>query len=89
MSGAISVGRAGLVVGGVIGGWHLCWSALVATGFAQTVIDFIFWIHFIKPIYVIEPFTLARAAILVVVTAALGFLIGSTFAMLWNAMRKP
>ena len=52
------------------------------------MIDFVFWVHFIKPIYVIEPFALARAAFLVVVTSGIGFVIGSVFALLWNAFHK-
>jgi len=88
MSAHISVGKAGLVLGTVIGGWHLCWSVLVALGWAQAVIDFVFWMHFIKPIYVIEPFEIVKAAILLVVTAAVGFVIGSIFALVWNALHK-
>ena len=72
----------------VIAGWHLCWSMLVALKWAQPVIDFVFWMHFIKPIYVIEPFEIARAAILLIVTAGVGFLIGSVFALVWNALHK-
>ncbi len=88
MSRSMNVNKAGLVLGAVIGGWHLCWAMLVALGLAQPVIDFVFWMHFIKPIYVIEPFEITRAAILVIVTAALGFVIGSVFAMVWNAVHK-
>jgi hypothetical protein len=88
MSAHINVGKAGLVLGAVIGGWHLCWSALVALKWAQPVIDFIFWIHFIKPIYVIEPFNVTRAAILLIVTAGVGFLFGSVFALIWNTVHK-
>ena len=88
MSRPMNVYKAGLVVGAVIGGWHLCWAALVALGFAQPVIDFVFWMHFIKPIYMIEPFEITRAAILLIVTAVLGFVIGSIFAMIWNAVHK-
>jgi hypothetical protein len=88
MSAHINVGKAGLVLGALMGGWHLCWSALVAMQWAQPVIDFVFWMHFIKPIYVIEPFEIARAAILVVVTAGIGFLIGAVFALIWNAVHN-
>jgi hypothetical protein len=88
MNARMSVGKAGLVLGAVIGGWHLCWSMLVALKWAQPVIDFVFWMHFIKPIYVIEPFEIARAAILLIVTAGVGFLIGSVFALVWNALHK-
>jgi len=88
MSVHISVGKAGLVLGALMGGWHLCWSVLVALKWAQPVIDFVFWMHFIKPIYVIEPFEIVRAAILLIVTAGIGFLIGSVFALIWNAVHK-
>lgn len=88
MGGTMSVRKAGFVLGSVTGGWHLCWSVLVAAGVAQRVIDFVFWMHFIKPVYVIEPFEIDRAAILVVVTAVLGFVVGSVFAMIWNAAHK-
>ena len=84
----ISVGKAGLVLGALMAGWQLCWSALVALKLAQPVIDFVFWMHFIKPIYVIEPFEILRAAILFIVTAGVGFLVGSVFALIWNAVHK-
>jgi hypothetical protein len=83
----ISVGKAGLVLGAIAGGWHLCW-ILVALGWAQAVINFIFWMHFIKPIYVIEPFELSRAGVLLLVTSAFGFAIGAAFALVWNAVHK-
>ena len=84
----MSVGKVGLVVAAVFGAWHLCWSFLVAVGWAQVAADFIFWIHFIKPVYVVEPFAIGRAAILLVVAAAIGFVFGVTCAAVWNAMRK-
>ncbi len=88
MTAPMSVGKAGLALGIVMGGWHLCWSILVAVGWAQPLIDFVFWMHFIKPIYVIEPFALARAAILIGVTSGVGFVIGSVFALVWNTFHK-
>jgi hypothetical protein len=82
--GDISPNRTGLVLGALLGSWHLLWSLLVALGLAQPLIDFLFWIHFIKPVYVIEPFALMRAAILVIVTATIGYVSGFVFALLWN-----
>ena len=84
----IGVMKVGSILGIVISGWHLCWSILVALGWAQPVIDFVLWIHFIKPIYVIEPFEFGRAVILLLVTAAVGFVVGSVFALTWNALHK-
>jgi hypothetical protein len=88
MAGRINVFKAGLVLGAVIGGWHLCWSILVALRWAQRVIDFVFWMHFIKPIYAIEPFEIGRAAILIIVTAGVGLVFGSVFALVWNALHR-
>ena len=88
MNAQINVCKAGLAVALVLGGLHLCWSILVALKWAQPVIDFVFWMHFIKPIYVIEPFEISRAAILVVVTAGIGFVVGSVFVLVWNALHK-
>ena len=88
MTGTVNATKAGLVLGTLLGGWHLCWAILVASGVAQTVIDFVLWIHFIKPIFVIEPFQLTTAAVLVVVTGVLGFIVGAVFAFIWNLLRK-
>jgi hypothetical protein len=84
----ISPTKAGIVLGIVLGAWHLCWSILVATRWAQPVVDFVFWMHFIKPVYVIEPFELTRMIILVVVTTALGAAIGALFAVVWNLFHQ-
>ena len=84
----IGVMKAGLTLGIVIGGLHLCWSMLVAMGWAQPVIDFVFWMHFIKPIFVIEPFEFGRAIVLLAITAAVGVVFGSVFAIAWNALHK-
>jgi hypothetical protein len=85
---AIDPVRTGLALGALIGLWHLSWSILVAFGLAQPFIDFVFWMHFLKPPYVVQPFNFATAAILLVVTLSLGFVIGSIFAVLWNWIHK-
>lgn len=85
---SINSNKAGLVFGALLGGWHFLWSILVALHWAQPVIDFIFWIHFIKPVYVIEDFAFGRAVILVAVLAVLGYAIGYSFAFLWNRIHR-
>ena len=87
MSG-INPNKAGLALATIIGGWHLLWSLLVATRIAQPIIDFIFWIHFIKPVYVVEDFSVGRALILIAVTAAVGYGLGYCFALVWNRMHR-
>jgi len=81
---AIRPNRVGLVLGMFLGGWHLAWSLLVAVGFAQPLIDFVFWIHFIKPVYVIEQFNIGTALLLVAVTSVIGYILGWGFGVLWN-----
>lgn len=84
----ISPNKAGLVLGSLAGAWHLLWSALVLIGWAQSVIDFIFWIHFIKPVYVIGPFNAGIALILIITTAAIGYGIGLVAGVLWNGIHS-
>jgi MFS superfamily sulfate permease-like transporter len=80
--------RVGLVIGTFLAIWHACWSILVATGVAQKVIDFIFWMHFIVPPYRIEPFDILRACILVGVTFFVGLVIGTIAGLIWNAVHQ-
>ena len=88
MASKISPNKAGFVLGALLGGYHLLWAIIVATGWAQAFIDFILWLYFIKPVYVVETFSLGRAIGLVVVTAAIGYAIGGIFALLWNRMHR-
>jgi hypothetical protein len=45
-------------------------------GWAQPIIDFIFWAHMIRPVYVIKPFDPVAAVTLIIVTAAIGYIFG-------------
>jgi hypothetical protein len=85
----IRVNKAGWASAVLLGGFHLMWAMVVASGFGQPLIDFIFWLHFIRPVYVIEAFDPLRAAGLVLLTAIVGYAIGSAFALLWNRVHRP
>ena len=87
-SPAIGVNRTGCVLGCLLGAMHLGWVILVATGAAQPVADFVYWLHFIRPVWVIDAFEPIRAAGLVALTAATGYVIGSTFALIWNHLHR-
>jgi hypothetical protein len=76
--------RVGLVGAALLGGWHLVWSILVATGIGQALYDFILWAHMIHLNIVIGPFNLPAAGTLVLVTAIFGYVIGYTGAWIWN-----
>ena len=85
---AIDPIKTGLVLGALLGAWHFCWALLVAAGWAQAVVDFVLWMHFIKPIYVVAPFAIATAAVLIATTACVGFVFGFLFAVLWNHLHR-
>lgn len=80
--------RAGLAVGGLFGVLHLLWSQMVAFGWAQSFVDFVYRIHRIAPTPVVEPFRVDLAVALIVTTAVIGYVIGAGFAAMWNAMDR-
>jgi hypothetical protein len=76
----------GLLLGGMMGLWHLVWSTLVLLGFAKILLDWILWLHFINITVNIAPFDLVRAALLVIVTFVVGYVFGWVAAWLWNML---
>ena len=86
--GPLNANKTGLVLGALLGGWHFLWATLVALGWAQAVANFIFWMHFIKPIYVIGAFNLGTAIVLIAVTATVGYVVGYVFAAVWNWIHR-
>jgi hypothetical protein len=76
--------KAGLVIAALFGGWHVCWALLVLVGWAQPIIDFIFWAHMIRPVYIVKAFDLSAALTLVVVTSLIGYVFGFIGTVIWN-----
>lgn len=66
--------------------FHFLWSVLVALGFAQFAIDWIFRLHFIQPPYTVGPFSLALAIGLIVMTFIVGYVFGWAFGVVWNKL---
>lgn len=71
----------------LFGGLHAGWSALVLTGIAQPLFDFIMWAHMINMPIVIGPFDTTAAVTLIVVTTAIGYGLGYLGAIVWARVR--
>jgi hypothetical protein len=80
--------KVGIVIGVLLGGWHVCWSILVVLGWAQPLIDFIFWAHMIKAVYIVKTFDLVAAVMLVAGTSVMGYLFGYAGAIIWNKLHR-
>jgi hypothetical protein len=76
------------VIGALIGGWHVIWALLVLIGWAQPIIDFVFWAHMIQPIYVVKPFDPLAAVALIVITSVIGYIFGLLGAVIWNRLHR-
>jgi hypothetical protein len=80
----VSPGGAALVLGTMLGGSHFLWAILVAAGWAQPVMDFVFRMHFLSPPWIVGSFHLGTAIVLIGLTAAAGCVLGYVLATLWN-----
>ena len=68
--------KLGLAFGSALALFHTAWALLVASGSAQKVIDFIFWLHFINPPYQLDTFSIGRALGLILFTFVVGYIGG-------------
>ncbi len=80
--------KAGLPLGALVGLLHICWSLLLALGWAQPLMDWIFQLHMIAPIFQVVPFNFGLAIMLIVVTSVIGYLMGWVLAYIWNRVHR-
>ena len=80
--------KVGLAFGAFLGLFHLLWAALVWLNWGQAILDFIFNLHMIHPVYAVGPFDPAMAGSLVLVTALIGYAIGFVLTLIWNRVHK-
>jgi len=80
--------RTGLVLGLLVALWHLAWIVLVASGFAQTLINLVLAIHFLQVSVTVAPFNVVTAVVLVGVTFVVGLAVGIVFSLIWNAVQR-
>lgn len=79
--------------GGIVGAillsfTHLAWALAVLLGVAQPLMDFIFRIHMLAPVLVVQPFRLELALLLIAVTAGIGFVGGVVTAIIVRGLNR-
>jgi len=84
----LNPGKTGFAVAAFYGLWHFVWSVCVATGIAQALINFVFWLHFLNSPFTVASFHWSTALLLILVTSFIGFFIGFVFALLWNWLHR-
>lgn len=84
----IDTNKTGLVFGVFFSGIHIIWSALVLVGWAQPVVNFVFWAHMVNSSPVVMPFDIMAATTLVAITALLGYFVGCIVAIVWNKINQ-
>lgn len=85
-AGVVSPRRAGLALGILLGASHLGWSFLVAVGWAQPLLDFLYRVNFIASSDEVQPFSAGTAVMLVFVSAGMGYGVGWLAARIWNRL---
>lgn len=80
--------RAGLTLGALFGLIHTAWALTVGLGFGQSLVNFVYGIHFMSHPSMVLPFSLGNAILLVLVTSVGGYVIGRLGAELWIRIGK-
>lgn len=83
-AGAVAPRRAGVALAILMAASHLGWSFLVAVGWAQPLLDFLYRINFIQSSDEVQPFSAGTAVMLVFVSAGMGYGVGWFAARVWN-----
>lgn len=76
--------KVGLVFGGLLALGHAVWALMVLMGFAQPLLNWIMGLHFLNFQYTVAPFAFGNAALLIVMTGIVGYIVGWVFGLLWN-----
>lgn len=84
--GMLTSNRLGLALGGFTAMWHLFWLTMVKAGWAQPLIDGLFLLNFIDPPFHVREFVLARAVLLVPLSAAIAYVGGVLLGSILNGV---
>ena len=78
-----------VLIGGIsLASLHLVWITIIATGFAQNLIDWIFKLHMLNSPFQIQPFNFGYAATLLLLTFLIGCFYGGVFELIRNFFKR-
>ena len=80
----LNIHKTALAFGTFTGLVHLVWSVLIALGWAEPLMSFALRMHSLNNPYTISAFDLTRSVELVILTAVIGYIVGTVFAHVWN-----
>jgi hypothetical protein len=67
---------------------HAIWSLMVLAKLAKPWLDFILGLHFVSNPFVVMPFSIGNALMLVAVVFVVGYIAGYFGTIAWNMMQK-
>ena len=76
--------KAGMAVGGTAVVMHIIWAVIVALGWGQGFLNFVFTAHMVRPQFVVGSFDFATTLMLLVLVGLVGYVVGFIFANVWN-----
>lgn len=82
----ITKNTGGLILGLFFGAFHLLWSLMVALGWAQPILNWVYSMHFLNNPFTVAPFNVVTALMLVAFTFVVGYVAGFILTMLWEKM---
>lgn len=84
MKGKCSEHAVGLTAGALVGSMHVGWAVMVALGYAQGLLDWVYRLHFLDDPFTVMEFQMQNAVMLVVVTTLVGYVAGYAGTWVWN-----
>ena len=80
--------KLGLALGSFAALVHIVWVVLIALGWAQPLMDFVYKMHSMNNPFTVAPFDLGRSVGLIVIAFLMGNIIGNVFALVWNKVHR-
>ena len=80
--------QAGLTLGTISALYHFLWVLVVALGYGQSLLDWVYSMHFIDSAQLVGTVNFGTAAIGIVKALICGYVTGWIFASLWNRFGK-